>query len=304
MKIYERLKDGLRRTRDKLRDGFAGVFQFRRQIDDDVLEELEEVLFTADIGVEEVDRIMESLKAAYKEKKIEDTDQLLEYLKGELKRHLGEMNSEIVQAPSAPTVILIIGVNGSGKTTSIAKLSRRYKDEGKKVLLAACDTFRAAAIEQLEVWANRLSVDIVRHKTGSDPAAVAYDAAEAAVSRGADVMIIDTAGRLHTKEHLMRELEKIVRVLKKKIPEAPHESLLVLDATTGQNGLSQAKTFKEEIGLTGIILAKLDGTAKGGIVLAINNQLKLPVKFVGIGEKAEDFTDFDSEGFVDGMFEE
>ena len=304
MKFFSRIKDGLKKTRDTIRSGLAGVFTLKRKIDEDVLLELEEVLYIADIGVEEVDRLMSLLKEGYKAGTLEDTDQLLEFLKTELKNDLGKLDSGVIEAPQPPTVILMVGVNGSGKTTSIAKLAKHYGDAGRKVLLGACDTFRAAAVEQLEIWAQRLDVEIVRHRSGSDPASVAYDAADAALNRSVDVLIIDTAGRLHTKDHLMRELDKIVRVLKKKLPDAPHETLLCLDATTGQNGLAQAKTFKGLIGLTGVFLAKLDGTAKGGIVLAIQNQLKVPLKFIGIGESAEDLEPFDPDSFIEGMFEE
>lgn len=304
MKFFSRIKEGLKKTRDKLSEGIASIFSLRRKIDQEVLDELEEILYTADIGTNEVDLVMAQLHHAYRAREIEDTYQLKDYLKGILKSTLSEMDPTLRLADSPPTVILVIGVNGSGKTTTIAKLAYLFIRDGKKVLLAACDTFRAAAIEQLEVWAERLNVDIVRHKPGADPAAVAFDAAEASIRRGIDVMIMDTAGRLHTKEPLMRELDKVIRVTKKKIPAAPHETLLVLDATTGQNGLAQAKTFGEAIGITGIVLAKLDGTAKGGIIVPIQRQLRVPVKFVGIGEKAEDIEPFDPDGFVEGMFEE
>lgn len=304
MKFFSRIKEGLAKTRSRISSGLSGVFGLKRKVDEDLLEELRELLYIADVGVEEAERLMGLVEDAYREGKVEDTDLLLDFLKDEMKQGLRTGSPGIAEASQPPTVILVVGVNGSGKTTSIAKLSKHYTDAGKKVLLGACDTFRAAAIEQLEVWAGRLGVGIVRHKPGSDPASVAYDAAEAALSRGIDVLIIDTAGRLHTKDHLMRELDKIVRVLKKKIPEAPHETLLCLDATTGQNGLAQATTFKKLIGLNGVFLAKLDGTAKGGIVIAIHNQLKVPVKFVGLGEKAEDVEVFDGDAFVDALFEE
>lgn len=304
MKFFDRIKEGLKKTRDKIRTGLSGLFGLRRRIEPALLDELEEILYTADIGPAEVGRVMGNLQAAYHEKRIEDTNQLFGSLKEELKAGMAGMDTRVRWSASPPTVILVVGVNGSGKTTTIAKLGMRFKEEGKKVLFAACDTFRAAAMEQLQIWANRTGIDLVHHQQGADPASVAFDAAQAAISRKVDVLIVDTAGRLHTKEHLMRELDKIVRVLKKKLPEAPHETLLVLDATTGQNALAQAKTFREIIGLTGIVLAKLDGTAKGGIVIAIYNQLKIPVKFVGVGEKVEDLDPFQPESFVAGLFED
>jgi fused signal recognition particle receptor len=303
MRFLTRIKEGLAKTRDKIRSGLSSIFGLKRKIDGAILSQIEETLYTADVGVEEVGRLMTFLQNAYREGRIEDTDQLLDALKAQMKQDLEGASSAVIEAARPPTVILVVGVNGSGKTTSIAKLAKYYMDDGKKVLLGACDTFRAAAIDQLEVWASRVGADMVRHKPGSDPASVAYDAADASLSRGIDVLIIDTAGRLHTKDHLMRELDKIVRVLKKRIPEAPHETLLCLDATTGQNGLAQAKTFKQLIGLTGVFLAKLDGTAKGGIVLAIQNQIKVPVKFVGIGEKPDDIEPFNNDSFVEALFE-
>ncbi|MBI2193933.1 MAG: signal recognition particle-docking protein FtsY [Planctomycetes bacterium] len=304
MKFFDRIKEGLKKTRERLRSGLASLFRLRRPIDPQVLEELEEILYSADVGGEEVARVMERLQAAHREKRMEDTDQLLGRLKEELKVGLQGMDSGLRWSAAPPTVLLVVGVNGSGKTTTIAKLGKRFQDEGKKVVFAACDTFRAAAMEQLQIWADRLGIDLVHHQQGADPASVAFDAVQAALSRKTDVLIIDTAGRLHTKDHLMRELDKVVRVVKKKLPDAPHETLLVLDATTGQNALTQAKTFREMIGLTGVVMAKLDGTAKGGIVFAIYNQLQVPVKFVGLGEKMEDLEAFDPAAFVEGMFGE
>ncbi len=300
MALFSRIKDGLRRTRDKL----SSMFGLKRKLDDDVIEEMEELLYTADIGTDYAEQLFDKARDAYENKELEDTDQLKDFLKDQMKEALRTMDTAVNIAPQPPTVILIVGVNGSGKTTSIAKLAKRFLDDGNKVLLGACDTFRAAAVDQLQIWAERLDVDIVKHQPGSDPAAVAYDATEAAVSRGMDALIIDTAGRLHTKEPLMRELDKIVRVIKKKLPDAPHETLIVLDATTGQNALNQAKTFKDVVGLDGVILAKLDGTAKGGMVLPIYTQLNLPVKFIGLGEKMEDLEPFDGDAFVEALFEE
>ncbi|MDA1140207.1 MAG: signal recognition particle-docking protein FtsY [Planctomycetota bacterium] len=300
MAFFSRIKEGLRRTRDKL----SSLFGIKRKLDDQVIEEMEELLYSADIGSDYAEQLFEKAREAYESKEIENTDQLKDFLKDQMKETLRMMDTSINIAPQPPTVILVVGVNGSGKTTSIAKLAKRFQDDGYKVLLGACDTFRAAAIEQLQIWAERLDINTVKHQAGSDPAAVAYDATEAAVSRGVDILIIDTAGRLHTKEPLMRELDKVVRVIKKKLPDAPHETLIVLDATTGQNALNQAKTFKEVIGLDGVILAKLDGTAKGGMVLPIFTQLNLPVKFIGLGEKAEDLEPFNGDAFVEALFEE
>ena len=298
----EKLKSGLQKTRSRLSSGLAGVFQLFNKIDEDALEQLEEALISADMGVEATAEILEHTRQAHKEGKIEDGQSLQAFVENELKTLLNQQESRVALADQPPTVILVAGVNGSGKTTSIAKLAYHFKQDGKKVLLAASDTFRAAAVEQLVIWSERIGVDIVKHQMGSDPAAVAYDAIEAAIARDVDVLIVDTAGRLHTKRNLMQELEKIKRVLKKKAPEAPHEVLLVLDATTGQNAISQARLFDEVIGVNGIVLAKLDGTAKGGIVVAIRKQLNIPVKFIGIGEQMDDLETFDADRFVDALF--
>jgi len=295
-----KLKDGLARTRAKITAGLKGLF--RGRVDPAVLDELEEVLITSDVGVAATTRLLEEIRAAHKAGRIPDGATLKTFLKNQLRQLLAQEDNALRLADSPPTVILVAGVNGTGKTTSIAKLGHYFHEEGKTVLLAASDTFRAAAVEQLEIWSRRIGVDIVRHQTGADPAAVAYDAAEAAVARGADVLIVDTAGRLHTRQNLMRELSKIQRVLRKVIPEAPHEALLVLDATTGQNAIAQAETFAGAVDLTGIFLAKLDGTAKGGIVVAIRQQVDLPVKFIGIGETPEDIESFDADRFVEAMF--
>jgi len=273
-----------------------------RRIDSELLDELEERLIAADIGVAAATRIRQDLQAAWEAGRIERGEEVLEFLKAEMKKYWPEADRSIHFAETPPTVILVAGINGSGKTTSVAKLGHAFKQQGKKVCLAAADTFRAAAVEQLNIWAERIGVDIVRGSSGADPAAVAYDACEAAVARGADVLLVDTAGRLHTQDNLMRELTKIRNVVARKIPGAPHEVLLVLDATTGQNAISQARVFMEAIDVTGIFLAKLDGTAKGGIVVAIRNELSLPVKFVGIGEKPTDVEPFDPESFVEALF--
>ena len=300
-KAIERLAAGLARTRKKLigplRSLLAG-----RQINEQVLEELEEQLIMADIGVAAASRFREDLQAAYKEKRIQKGEEVIEFLKDEMKKYWPEADRAIQFAAEPPTVILVAGINGSGKTTSIAKLAYQFKQAGKRVCLGAADTFRAAAVEQLGIWADRIGVDIVRGAHGADPAAVAFDACDAAIARGADVLLVDTAGRLHTQDHLMRELTKIRNVVAKRIPGAPHEVLLVLDATTGQNAISQAKIFLEAVNVTGIFLAKLDGTAKGGIVVAIRNELGLPVKFVGIGQEPTDVEPFEPEAFVEALF--
>ena len=298
-----KVKQGLAKTRGTLAAGFRAVFDFRGKITDEQLDTLEELMISADMGVETVTLLLERVREAWKRREIETTDQLQDFLKAELKALLAQEEVVIRHADTPPTVILVAGVNGSGKTTSIAKLAYHFKAQGGKVLLAASDTFRAAAVEQLTVWSERLGVDIVRHQRGADPGAVAYDASEAAVARGMDVLIVDTAGRLHTQRNLMRELEKIRRVLAKKIPGAPHEVILVLDATTGQNAIAQAQQFREAIDVTGIFLAKLDGTAKGGIVVAIRHKLGIPVKFVGIGEQPIDIQPFDPDTFVEALFD-
>ncbi|MCK5577995.1 MAG: signal recognition particle-docking protein FtsY, partial [Planctomycetes bacterium] len=256
----------------------------------------------ADMGVETSLKIIEDLKSAYKEGKLTGVEQVIDYLKLDLKTSLKETKAALNLSTTPPTVILVAGVNGTGKTTSIAKLAYLFQQEKKKVLLAASDTFRAAAIDQLAVWSDRIGVEIVRHQPGADPGAVAFDAAEAALARQVDYLIVDTAGRLHTKTNLMKELTKIKNVLAKKIPGAPHETLLVLDATTGQNAIIQAKQFNEAVPVTGLFLAKLDGTAKGGIIVAIKNQLNIPVKFIGLGEKSDDLEPFDADKFVDALF--
>ena len=294
-KTLEKLKSGLAKSRRKINDSLKTVLTLGRKIDENLLEELEEKLISDDIGVETTQQIIEDLRAAWEEKKISSADEILPYLKQELIDYWPHQDTP-------PTVIMIAGVNGCGKTTSIGKLAQYLSDQGKQVVLAACDTFRAAAVEQLTIWSKRTNVQIVKHQQGSDPGAVAYDACEAAVARKADVLLIDTAGRLHTQQNLMRELTKIRNVVARKIEGAPHEVILVLDATTGQNAINQAKMFTEAVDATGIMLAKLDGTAKGGIVIAIRNQVQLPVKFVGLGEKPEDIEPFDPETFVEALF--
>jgi fused signal recognition particle receptor len=297
-----KLSAGLAKTRSKLAEGVRGLFRIGRRVDAQFLSELEETLILGDVGVAATRRIIEDLKTRYREHEITADDDLLGVIKKDLKDSLAEGAKGFNANPDGPTVVLVAGVNGSGKTTAVARLARLFLNEGKSVLLAACDTFRAAADEQLGIWAERVGVDVVRHKMGADPGAVAFDAATAAVARRIDVLLVDTAGRLHTQEHLMRELGKICKVLAKKVPGAPHEVLLVLDATTGQNAIAQAKVFRAAIDVTGVFLAKLDGTAKGGIVLAIKQELGIPVKFVGIGETADDIAPFDPDTFVEALF--
>ena len=299
----DKLKEGLRKTREKLATPFKRLFTFGRKIDEELIEELEETLLAADIGVRPVMRLIEQLREAYKNKEIETQEQVPAFLENQLKKDLRAWDTSIRFADSPPTVIMVAGVNGTGKTTSIAKLAHLFKSEGKRVLLAASDTFRAAAVEQLEIWSKRVGVDIVKHQAGADPAAVTFDALDAALARNVDLVIVDTAGRLHTYDNLMNELNKIYRVIGRKVPDAPHEVLLVLDATTGQNAISQAKQFKQAVNVTGIFLAKLDGTAKGGVVLGMRDEIDIPVKFVGIGEKPEDIEPFDPDRFVDAIFE-
>jgi len=281
-------KDRLGKTRDKISSSLSSVLSLGRKIDEALLDELEETLISDDIGVETTDKLVSELRQAFRDRQIATTDDVIPFLKEQIKSYWPDRDRQLHPVSTGPTVILVAGVNGTGKTTSIAKLAHIFTQNGKKVIVAACDTFRAAAVEQLSIWAERIGVQIVKHKSGSDPAAVAFDACEAAVARDVDILILDTAGRLHTKKDLMLQLTKISDVVTRKIPDAPHEVLLVLDATTGQNAISQAKLFTEAINVTGIFLAKLDGTARGGIVIAIKDQLDIPVKFVGLGEKPED----------------
>ena len=301
--LFSRLKEKLIKTRQRLGAGVRRLFGAGRKFDEELIGEIEETLIGADVGVAAVTEIINDLRARYREGELVDGEAVMEYLRRDMKALLGSGRGELARAAEPPTVVMVTGVNGVGKTTSIAKLAWFLAQQDQKVLLAACDTFRAAAVEQLGVWAERAGVELVRQKSGSDPAAVAFDACEAALARGADVVIVDTAGRLHTQTNLMRELEKIHRVIARKIPGAPHEVLLVLDATTGQNALVQARLFKQAVQVTGVFLAKLDGTAKGGIVVAIDGELDLPVKFIGVGEKPEDIEPFEADSFVEALFE-
>lgn len=299
--IFKKMKEGLSKTRKGITGRIDELLRYYREIDDDFFDDLEETLIISDIGYETSNKIIEDLRKRVKDEKIGDVDQIKAILKENISQIL-EKDSKGLDLPS-PTVILVVGVNGVGKTTTIGKLANILRSNGKKVLLAAADTFRAAAAEQLEIWANRAGVDIVRHNEGADPAAVVYDAIQAAKSRDRDVLICDTAGRLHNKKNLMNELEKIKRVIDREMPEAHREVLLILDATTGQNAISQASMFKDTVGITGIVLTKLDGTAKGGVVIAIKSQLDIPIYYIGVGEQMDDLQPFDPQAFAEGLFE-
>ncbi|WP_035290670.1 signal recognition particle-docking protein FtsY [Clostridium sp. KNHs214] len=296
--FFNKLKEGLTKTRDGLSNKLGDMLNLAITIDDDLYEELEEILITADIGVETSLKIIDKLKEKIKEEKIKDPQQIKPCLKEILIEMLGESREE----QKFPKVMLVIGVNGVGKTTSIGKLANNFKREGNKVLIAAGDTFRAAAIDQLEVWSGRAGVDIVKHQEGSDPAAVVFDAIQAAKARHMDVLICDTAGRLHNKKNLMNELQKINRIVEKEFSNGNKETLLVVDATTGQNGVQQAKQFKEICNVDGIILTKLDGTAKGGVVISIKDVLGIPVKYIGVGEGVDDLQEFNAKEFVEALF--
>ena len=301
-KTVDYIRGHLGRTRDKIKSSFQAVLTLGREINDELLDNLQETLISDDIGVEMTDKLISDLREAYRSRKIAKTDDIIPFLKEHMKNYWPAQDRRLNISSAGPTVILVAGVNGSGKTTSIAKLAYALSRDGEKVIVAACDTFRAAAVEQLTIWAERIGVDIIKHPGGTDPAAVAYDACSAAIARNAKYLILDTAGRLHTQKNLMKELTKIRDVVAKQIPTAPHEVLLVLDSTTGQNAIMQEKMFTEAIKITGIFLAKLDGTARGGIVIAIKDQLDIPVKFVGLGEKPEDIAEFDPETFVEALF--
>jgi fused signal recognition particle receptor len=302
-RFFTKIKEGLAKTRSVVGGALRKLIGLGRKIDQAFLDQLEDTLLQADIGVAKTEEIIAELKTKYKAGEMAPGEELLDLLKRSLRAELqAPVDQELAWAPSGPTVVLIVGVNGAGKTTTIAKLAKRYKDQGKNVLIAAGDTYRAAAIEQLSIWAERAGVDIVKTHDGGDAAAVAFDAVAAAEARGADLVLIDTAGRLHNKEHLMRELEKIRRVIQKRLPTAPHETLLVLDATAGQNAIQQAKVFGAAMGVTGLVLTKLDGTAKGGVTITIRRELKLPVRFIGVGEKIEDLQPFDPDAFIEAIF--
>lgn len=302
MGIFSMLKKGLKKTRDEgITAQMNEVIESYEEITDELFDELEEILIMGDVGMPTAERIIRDLKNKIENDKIRDVKQVRETMKDIVSGIV--WGGSYLRLRSKPSVILMIGVNGVGKTTTIGKLALRLKEQNRKVILGAADTFRAAAIEQLQVWADRADVDLIKHAEGSDPAAVVYDTIQAGKARGADVIIIDTAGRLHNKKNLMDELNKISRVIDRELPDSSKEILLVLDATTGQNAVNQAKDFKEAAGITGIVLTKLDGTAKGGVVLAINNELDVPVKFVGVGEKIEDLQPFDADAFAAGLFD-
>ncbi|MCS4468613.1 signal recognition particle-docking protein FtsY [Clostridium botulinum] len=299
--MFDKLKEGLTKTKDGFTDKISSVLNLAVTIDEDLYEELEEILVTADIGVDTSIKIIDRLRERVKEEKIKDPAEIKPCLKRVILQILGEEKGSITP-DTTPKVMLIIGVNGVGKTTSIGKVSAKLKNQGYKVIMAAADTFRAAAIDQLEVWSSRAKVDIIKHQEGSDPGAVVFDAVQAAKSRKADVLICDTAGRLHNKKNLMNELSKINKILEREYGDASKETLLVLDATTGQNAVIQAKEFMSACPIDGIILTKLDGTAKGGVVISIKDQLDIPVKLIGVGEGIEDLQEFNSEEFVEALF--
>ena len=302
MGFFDKLKIGLNKTRNSLNDKINSVFSSFRKVDEELLDELEEILIMSDIGVETATKIISSLRDRIKKEKIEDENDVKKALKDEMKKIL-DVEDNSLKLQTTPAVILVVGVNGVGKTTSIGKIANNLRKNGKKVVVAAADTFRAAAVEQLEIWADRAGVDIVKKEEGVDPASVVFDAIRITKEKNADVLICDTAGRLHTKKYLMDELLKIGRVIEKELPGASKETLMVIDSTTGQNAIQQVKAFKEVVPITGLILTKLDGTAKGGVVVGIVHENSIPVKFVGVGEKIDDMEVFNSEDFVNAIIE-
>ena len=299
--FFFRLKSGLQKTRASLAGGIENIVQGKAKVGLELLDELEETLLIADVGMKTTTFILEDLKKDVAQNRIRENDEVLKHLKGRMIKVLSQNTKPIQFSANKPLVILMVGINGSGKTTTIGKLAQKWKKEGKKVLLAAGDTFRAAAIDQLQIWADRADISCISQKSGADPSAVAYDAVQAAIARNMDVVLIDTAGRLQTNQNLMEELKKVKRVIGKVLLGAPHETLLVLDATLGQNSISQAKHFHEALELDGFVMTKLDGTAKGGVLLNLSGELKLPIHFIGVGEKAEDLQAFDSKSFVDAL---
>jgi len=305
---FNRLKEGLAKTRESVMNKVTRVIKAKRKIDEELLEEIEEILILGDVGVTTTSRIIDNLRERVKRERYEDAGELHRLLREEIaslfEKHDVQTDGTAIEIPPdvSPYVIMVVGVNGVGKTTTIGKLAYNYRTSGKSVIIGAADTFRAAANEQLEVWAKRAEVDIIQQKHGSDPAAVAYDTLQSALSRNSEVVIIDTAGRLHTKSNLMEELKKIKRVMSKLMPDAPHEVLLVLDATTGQNAIQQAKQFDLAVDLTGLVITKLDGTAKGGVVIGISSELAMPVKYIGVGEQIDDLQVFDDDAFVQALF--
>ncbi|MBQ5418496.1 MAG: signal recognition particle-docking protein FtsY [Selenomonas sp.] len=302
MGFFDKLKKGLNKTRENLTTKIEKLVIGYADIDDDFLDELEETLIMADVGVQTTEKLMTAVRKGIKKKEINSPEDLKPFLEKEIAAILTAGEDNTRTAAEGPTVLLVIGVNGAGKTTTIGKLAAYYKEQGKSVMLAAADTFRAAAIDQLEVWAGRSGAQLIKHEEGSDPAAVAYDAVKAAVARNIDMLIIDTDGRLQNKSNLMQELEKINRVIGREIKGAPHETLLVLDATTGQNAISQAELFTKAAPISGVVLTKLDGTAKGGVVIGIKSQLSMPVKWIGVGEGVEDLRPFVAEDFAKALF--
>lgn len=302
MGFFDKLKQGLSKTKESFNEKINNVFKNFRKVDEDLLDELEEALIMSDVGMETSVKIIDNLRDKIKTEKIEDADLVKQALREQMQEILDSVDSDL-KLETKPSVILFVGVNGVGKTTTIGKLASKYVKEGKKVILGAGDTFRAAAIEQLEEWANRAGAEIVKSTQGSDPGAVVFDTLVAAQSRGADIAIIDTAGRLHNKNNLMKELEKIHNIIKKKLGEQKYESILVIDGTTGQNALNQAKVFNEVTELTGFIITKLDGTAKGGIVFSISEEIKKPIKFIGVGEKIEDLREFNANEYIQAIFD-
>ena len=304
MGLFDRFKQALSKTRAKVVSSFKSILPFGRQIDEDLLQQVHDTMIQDDFGPATAGRLIDAVRAAWLAGEINESQDIIAYLKRNIVAKWPPAGRTLAAAASGPTVVLVAGINGSGKTTSVAKLANYLKKQGRSVILAACDTYRAAAVLQLTEWSKRCGVDIVKHDQGADPGAVAYDACDAALARKADVLLVDTAGRLHTQDNLMRELGKIQRVVEKKIPGSPHEVLLVLDATIGQNAVNQARIFSDHVKVSGIILAKLDGTAKGGIVIGIRDQLNVPVKFVGLGEGLDDLEPFDPEQFVEALFAE
>jgi fused signal recognition particle receptor len=303
-KFFEKLKQGLTKTRQGFVEKIDQLFLGKKEIDQDVLDELEGLLFEADLGVKTSSQLIEGVRQGLKRGELKEPAKVKDFIKQEILKILkaGEKPLSIDFSQTKPFVFMVVGVNGGGKTTTIGKIAHQYSSQGKKILVGAADTFRAAAVEQLEIWANRVGADLIKQSKGSDPSAVAFDSIHAAKSRNTDLVFIDTAGRLHTKVNLMEEIKKVKRIVAREYPGAPHEILLVLDATTGQNAISQAKLFNEAIGVTGIALTKLDGTAKGGIIVGITEELNIPIRYVGVGEGIDDLKEFNAEEFVEALF--
>ena len=297
MGFFDKLKQGLNKTKTSIDDKINNIFSNFRKVDEELLEELEEALIMSDIGMETSVQIIDNLRTRAKKEKIEDEESIRKALREEMESMLSQLDNSL-NIETTPAVILVVGVNGVGKTTSIGKIANKLQKQGKKVMLAAADTFRAAAVEQLEIWANRVGCDIVKKEEGADPASVVFDAIRQAKANNVDVLICDTAGRLHNKKNLMDELSKINKIIDRELPNSSKETMLVIDGTTGQNAISQTKAFKEIVNITGIILTKLDGTAKGGVVLGISNENKIPIKFIGVGEQIDDMEEFNAEEFV------